>query len=111
MPSTGDKFSDKFIWHVLIALLGGVLVIFVTRQGYSIHVPYLAAILSGLSLGWLQPRKGWVLALIQVAALLVGYFLLMDQFARKDLAAFSVYGSVGLILLGGLLGGVLKRNI
>ena len=83
----------------------------VALQGFSIHVPYLAAMLSGVSLGWLQPRKGWLLALVQVAVLLAGYALYMDQFVRKDLAAFSVFGSVGLILLGGLLGGVLKRNL
>lgn len=111
MPSTKGKFSDKLILHVLLALLGGALVFLVALQGYGIHVPYLVAVLSGVGLGWLQPRKGWLLALVQVAVILAGYALLMDQFVRKDLAAFSVFGSVGLILVGGLLGGVLKRNL
>lgn len=111
-PAPAPAFFDrKFFLHTILDGLGGMLVLLVTRQGYGIHVPYLAAVLSGISLDWLQPRKGWLLALVQVAVLLAGYVLLMDQFVRKDLAAFSVVGSVGLILVGGLLGGVLKRNV
>ena len=111
-PATAPSFFDrKFLLHTILAGLGGVLALLVARQGYGIHVPYLAAMLSGVSLGWLQPRKGWLLALVQVVVLLTGYVLLTDQFVRKDLAAFSVFGSVGLILVGGLLGGVLKRNL
>lgn len=111
IPVSTLFFNRQFFLHAVLAVLGGVLVLLVSEQGYGIHVPYLAAILSGVSLGWLQPRKGWLLALMQVAVLLAGYVLLMDQFVRKDLAAFSVFGSVGLILIGGLLGGVLKRNL
>ncbi len=111
-PAAAPPFFDrKFFLHAVLAGLGGVLVLLVARQGYGIHVPYLAAVLSGVSLGWLQPRKGWLLAIFQVVVLLAGYYFLTDQFVRKDLAAFSVFGSVGLILVGGLLGGVLKRNL
>lgn len=106
-----SKKGSFFILHVFLAFLAGVLVLLVARQGYTIHVPYLAAVLSGAGLGWLQPRKSWLLTIVQVAVLLVGYALFMDQFVRKDLAAFSVFGSVGLVLVGGLLSGVLKRNL
>ncbi|WP_373515492.1 hypothetical protein [Persicitalea sp.] len=111
MNSSPPFFDRGLLLHGVLALLGGLLVLLVARQGYGIHVPYLVAVLSGLSLGWLQPRKGWLLALVQVTVLLVGYAMLLDQFARKDLAAFSVFGSAGLILVGGLLGGVLKRHL
>ncbi|GHB73456.1 hypothetical protein [Persicitalea jodogahamensis] len=110
-PSEPAFFDRRLFLHVPLAILGGILVLLIAKEGYLIHVPYLAAVLSGVSLGWLEPRKGWLLSVLQAIVLLAGYFLLLDQFERKDLAAFSVYGSVGLVLIGGLLGGVLKRKL
>ena len=88
-----------------------MLVLLVAVQGFGIHIPYLAAISAGVGIGWLQPRKGWMLALLQVLVLGFGFAFFVNDPPRADLAKFSVYGSVGLILVGGLLGGVLKRHL
>ncbi len=114
LQSTASKpivFDRQLFLHAPLAILGGILVLLIAKEGYLIHVPYLAAVLAGVSLGWLEPRRGWIFSILGVLIVLAGYFILQGQFERKDLAAFSVYGSVGLILVGGLLGGILKRKL
>ncbi len=106
-------WNRSLLLRLVLAALGGflILVLVIVRQGYGIHVPYLAAVLSGVALGWLEPRKGWILAVFQVVVLWLAYTLFLDDSLKNDLSAFSLYGSLGLILVGGLLGGVLKRNV
>lgn len=112
LPVAKIPFWDRSLFlHLVLAGLGSFLVLVVVRQGYGIHVPYLAAVLSGVVLGWLEPRKGWALTLFQVVVLWLAYTLFIDDSLKNDLSAFSLYGSLGLILVGGLLGGVLKRNV
>ncbi len=112
MPDSDSKKNvGTFLLHMVLSAATGCLVYWMAMRGYGIHVPYLVAVLSGVGMGWLQPRKGWLLTLLQVLILGLGFALLADETTRTDLAKFSVFGSIGLVLVGGLLGGVLKRNV
>lgn len=42
--------------------------------GPTIHTPFLVGMLTALGLGWLQPNKGWLLAIEQTALIAVCYF-------------------------------------
>lgn len=107
-------FQEKNLTlHLFIAAVSGLLLIFIIGQSESIHISFLAIVLFSAGLGVLQPRKGWMLALVQVGVILVGYFVLKDS---KDLmpskvAEFCTYVSPFPTLVGSFMGAFIKRAL
>ncbi|WP_428654948.1 hypothetical protein [Runella sp.] len=81
--------------------------------GPTIHLPFLVGVLSGISLGFLQPRKGWILAIEQVALTILFYFLinnfqLISPF-DADATQFTAFLQFFPVFAGSYLGGFVKR--
>lgn len=98
---------------VLVFCTSAFLVV-VIKKAESIHLPYLLATISAISIGFVEPQKGWILAIMQSILILSGYFIftsLPTNGGRIELENFSLYGSAGLTFAGSFLGAFLKRAI
>lgn len=107
-------FDKRLVINMMMVILTSALLVYVIKQSESIHLPYLVAVFSAISLGFVEPYKGWLLAITQCALMLAGYFLLTslpDDRARQELENFSLYGSVILTFAASFLGGFLKRAL
>lgn len=117
--STNKVIEKPFLDRRLIA--NSVLVIFtsaaliyIIKNAESIHLPYLMAVFSAISIGFVEPHKGWILALMQGIFILAGYYLftaIPENGGKKELENFSLYGSVILTFMGSFLGAFLKRAL
>ena len=105
-------FDRQLLLHAGLTVLIGVILLYIIKKSPVIHWPYLCAASSAVSLGFLEPRKGWVLALLQVLVILVGYYVVVGPdpiSTHREVEMFSLYGSVGLTFAGSLIGSVLKK--
>ena len=114
MNTDPSFFDKKLIVNSGIVLVFSALVVAVIKGAESIHVPYIVAVLSAMVLGFVEPRKGWFLALLQCVCILAGYFLFTDlpeSSAAQELENFSLYGSLILTFVASFLGGFIKRAL
>jgi tetratricopeptide (TPR) repeat protein len=109
------KFVDRrLIVSMLLTLVTSALVIMVIKDADAVHLPYLVAVFSAVSIGFAEPHKGWLVALVQCFLILGGYFLIVpahEGAGRENLENFSLYGSVILTLAASFLGAFLKRAL
>lgn len=114
-PSAKTVFFDKrFAINTALAVMTSALLVYVVKNAESIHLPYLVAVFAAISLGFVEPYKGWLLAIMQCILLFAGYFLFTarpDDHARQELENFSLYGSMILTFAASFLGGFLKRAL
>lgn len=114
-PSAKTIFFDKrFAINTAMVVMTSVLLMYVIKNAESIHLPYLVAVFAAISIGFVEPYKGWMLAIMQCILLLAGYFLFTarpDDQARQELESFSLYGSMILTFAASFLGGFLKRAL
>lgn len=110
-----DPFFDrKLLVNSLFILINSLVLLYVIKETDVVHWPYLLAAISAAAIGFAQPRKGWLLALLQAIILLIGYFLFASppqNGGDRELELFSLYGSLGLTFVGSFVGGVLKRAL
>ncbi|MCF2494719.1 hypothetical protein [Dyadobacter chenhuakuii] len=112
MNTKASFFDKKLMIGSMIVIAGSAIVVAVIKGAESIHLPYIVAVLTAISLGFAEPRKGWFLALLQCILMLAGYFLftsLPENTARQELENFSLYGSLILTFVASFLGGFIKR--
>jgi hypothetical protein len=84
----------------------------VIKSSPVIHWPYLLAASVAVGIGFLEPRRGWALALLQVLFLLAGYYVVAGPdplSTHREVETFSLYGSIGLTFAGSLIGSVLRK--
>ena len=107
-------FDKRFAINTAMVVMTSALLVYVVKNAESIHLPYLVAVFSAISIGFVEPYKGWLLAIMQCIFLCVGYFLFTarpDDQARQELENFSLYGSMILTFAASFLGGFLKRAL
>ncbi len=115
-PATSETpfFDRQLAINMAMIIMTSALLVYVTKNAESVHLPYLVAVFSAISIGFVEPYKGWLLAIMQCILLLAGYFLFAvppeDQ-ARQELENFSLYGSMILTFAASFLGGFLKRAL
>ncbi len=104
-------FDKRLLTNAAFVLLHSGVLLYVVKKSPVIHWPYLMAAVSAAAIGFAEPRKGWSLAILQAAALWIGY-----QFTdapanggERELEAFCLYGSMILTFVGSFIGSVLKR--
>ena len=105
-------FDRRLLTNIAFVLINSVLLLVVIKKSPVIHWPYILAASSATAIGFAEPRKGWVLAIVQSAALWLGYTLFTDMPTNNEvrgLEAFNLYGSIGLTFIGSFIGGILKR--
>ncbi|SEI97845.1 TPR repeat-containing protein [Dyadobacter sp. SG02] len=117
MASSASKipfFDKRLAINMVIIILTSALLVYVVKNAESIHLPYLVAVFAAICIGFVEPYKGWLLAIMQCVLLLAGYFLFTtrpDDQARQELENFSLYGSMILTFAASFLGGFLKRAL
>ncbi|PWJ57658.1 hypothetical protein CLV98_106130 [Dyadobacter jejuensis] len=107
--------SSTLIRHLPIAILFGAVNTLISFYSEGIHLPFMINLVLSISLGWLEPRKGWILALAMGASTLISFFILTSTEIllpqRGDIARFAVYLGCSLPLVGSYMGGFFNRAI
>jgi tetratricopeptide (TPR) repeat protein len=112
--SRAPFFVKRLVINMAMIILTSALLVYVVKNAESIHLPYLIAVFSAISIGFVEPYKGWLLAIMQSILILAGYFFfttLPTDDARQELENFSLYGSMILTFAASFLGGFLKRAL
>lgn len=108
-------FTPDLVRQLPVAVVSGGIIAMVCFKSTTVHLPFLINVLLSFGLGWLQPRKGWVLALVQVLTLLVVYSLFSnsDLLVATDprIAQFTSYLGVFPTLTGAFVGALLGRTL
>lgn len=108
-----DPFLDKRLAvNSILIVVTSILVIVIIKKSDGIHLPFLLAVFSAISIGIVEPVKGWLLAIFQCIILVAGYFLfteLPENAGRQEVESFSLYGSCILTFAGSFIGAFLKR--
>ncbi len=111
-PIRANFFDWRLLQHAGLIFLSSILILVVIKHSPVIHWPYLTAAISAVSIGFLETRRGWILALQQAMTLWIGYTFVAgpsDLSTQHEVEAFGLYGSIGLTFVGSLLGSVIKR--
>nr|WP_295928371.1 hypothetical protein [uncultured Dyadobacter sp.] len=107
-------FDKRLVVNIALIIMTSALLLYVIKNAESIHLPYLIAVFSAISIGFAEPYRGWLLAIVQCLLLLAGYFVffaLPDNESRQELENFSLYGAMILTFAASFLGGFLKRAL
>ncbi|MPR33440.1 hypothetical protein [Salmonirosea aquatica] len=104
-------FTPAFIRNLFIAAISGLIISFSGFRSEGVHVPFLFNMLFSVGLGWLEPKKGWALALMQVVVIFVGYYVFSGFVVaeRPDVAKFATYLAAVPTLAGSFMGAFMKR--
>lgn len=114
VPAASPFVDRAFVRHAVLVLVNSLILLVVIKKTTVIHPPYLLATIAATLIGFVEPQKGWVLAILQAITLWVGYtfFTTAPQASGdRDLEAFGLYGSMILTFVGSFIGGVLKRQL
>ena len=90
------NIKKKFI-TLIIAAFGAIIVSGLILTSSTVHLPILAAVIVGLSLGIIQPKWGVYYVLGFFAIMLLSLKLLQDQgiaAKEKDVMAFCKYAVI-----------------
>jgi tetratricopeptide (TPR) repeat protein len=114
--STEDKGSQKVVdrkllANLLLTVFTTALLLWVIKNAAGIHLPYLLTVAASVSLGFVEPHRGWVLAVFQVALLWLGYIFLTAQPQNSGQSEFESFSSMVLTFAGSFLGAFLKRAL
>lgn len=107
-------FDRRLLLNVLLTLGSSLVLLYIIEAADVIHWPYLYAAVSAAIIGFVEPRKGWLLAIFQTVIIWVGYTFFTDapqKGGERELEQFSLYGSIALTFIGSFVGGILKRAL
>jgi hypothetical protein len=109
------SFSDRrLLVNIGLTLLSSIIILVCVKITSTIHLPYFITPALAAGLGFLEPRRGWLLAIVQATAIWLGYILIAptpDSYADSEVEAFGLYGSMILTFVGSFIGGLLKRAL
>ena len=104
----------QLLLNLGLTLISSVLILVCIKVATSIHLPYFVTPALAAGLGFLEPRRGWLLAAVQTVVIWLGYKLVVptpDNTSDADIEAFGLYGSMILTFVGSFIGGLLKRGL
>ncbi|MFD2571063.1 hypothetical protein ACFSUS_10490 [Spirosoma soli] len=107
-------FDRRLLTNLGLTLLSSIIILICIKITPTIHLPYFVTPALAAGLGFLEPRRGWFLALVQAIVIWLGYVLLVptpDGPADRDIENFGLYGSMLLTFVGSFIGGLLKRAL
>lgn len=112
-PTRSGPFVDRMLlFRTGLVVLNCAILLVIIRRSPVIHYPYFWAAASAVGLGFLEPKRGWVLAVLQAMLLLLGYYRLLEPDVlrtRREVELFGLFGSIGLTFAGSLIGSVLQK--
>jgi predicted negative regulator of RcsB-dependent stress response len=106
-------FDRQFTVNAGLVLASGIILLCIIKLSSVIHWPYLWAASSAMGIGFLEPRKGWSLAILQTFILLIGYYVVLggsEVTIHRDVQLFSLFGSIGLTFVGSFIGSMLRKT-
>ncbi|AUD04697.1 tetratricopeptide repeat protein [Spirosoma pollinicola] len=114
VPATKQNvfFNRQLFLNAGLTILASMVLMYIIKKSTVIHWPYLWATSSAVGIGFLEPRKGWALAILQVLTLLFTYYIVVGPdplSTHREVELFSLYGSVGLTFAGSLIGSILHK--
>lgn len=95
--------------NILIAIVTGSLIAYTNFHVESGYWAMSVIALSSFLIGFLEPRRGWILALIQAAIVLGFYYIRPIKPVNEDLAMFTSHIAAGLSLVFSFVTGALRR--
>ncbi len=104
----------RLLLNLGLTLISSTLILVCIKITPSIHLPYFVTPALAAGLGFLEPRRGWLLAVVQAATVWFGYTLIAPPPADSrdaGVEAFGLYGSMILTFVGSFVGGLLKRAL
>lgn len=107
-------FDQRLLINAAFVLLNSSVLLTVIKWTPVVHGPYLMVASSAAAIGFTEPRKGWSLAILQAAALWLGYHFFTElptKGGKRELEAFCLYGSIGLTFVGSFIGSIVKRSM
>lgn len=101
-------------WLPLV-IINAIIIIYVNFHSSAVHFPLLVSMALSMILGWVQPYKGWILAIGQVIFIAGLYFFVKESgilpIENKDIAEYVTLSSILTTFSGSLIGGMFKRNL
>lgn len=103
--------DSKFLRHIAISLVVTALVVYIIYHsiGSGAYLMMSALALSSFLIGYLEPHRGWILALMQVIILLSIHFLKIFTPVSADMAFFGTFAGCGISLVFSFVAGRLAR--
>lgn len=108
------KFDRPLLLSLSLTFISSLVILGCIKIASSIHLPYFITPALAAGLGFLEPRRGWLLAVVQAAVIWLGYMIFVptpDNTADAAVEAFGLYGSIILTFVGSFIGGLLKRAL
>jgi len=108
-------FDALLIRNALITFGLALIVLICCYAGPSVHLPFLAVMLGGIGIGFLEPKRGWALSLWLILLVLMGGFLmknyLLMSVSQAQRTQFVAYLAFFPALTSGFLGSFIKRAL
>lgn len=107
-------FNSKLVASMVMAVFTSTIVVMSIKNAETVHLPYLITVLAAIAIGFVEPTKGWLIALLQCVLVFSGYLLFTTQpetSGRRELENFGLYGSLVLTMVASFLGGFMKRAL
>jgi len=103
------KKPSAYLTGALAAIVFGAATSWLIHGTTGVHIPLLAAAVAGIVIGLIDPRKGWIPALIQSVVLAAGVLLPGRSTPVPEIEYHSLIGAVGLTFAGSFIGAFIKR--
>jgi tetratricopeptide (TPR) repeat protein len=114
VPTKAPFWDKRLAANSILIVITSAIMIIQIKGSEGIHLPYFLAVASAISIGFVEPVKGWILAICQCIFLVAGYYLftqIPENTGRQEIENFSLYGSCILTFAGSFIGGFFKRAI
>jgi hypothetical protein len=95
--------------NILIAIGTGSLIAYTNFHVENGYWAMSVIALSSFLIGFLEPRRGWILALIQASIVLSFYYIKPIKPVNEDLAMFTSHIAAGVSLVFSFVAGALRR--
>lgn len=100
---------QAFLIAPVAGVVLGAIIVFLSRGAEGVHIPLLSAVTSGIILGLIEPRKGWIAAIVQSIVLVLGVMWVGRTEDVPEMETYVLIGSVALTFAGSYIGAFMKR--
>jgi len=104
-----SKINFTFIRNIFITICTASLVIYTNFHTETGYYAMSVIALTSFLIGFLEPKRGWILALLQAAIILTFYYLKPIKPVSEDLAMFTSYAGAVISLVFSSVAGALGR--
>ncbi len=107
-------FNKSLVIHLVVSVISGIVIALAGFVSESVHFPFLVNLLFSIGLGWLEPHKGWLPAIVQVVTVLAAAYVIsgynLVEAEKPDVASFTALLGFLPALTGALMGAFFRRT-